>query len=395
MFNKIPGGTEHTLKYGYKVWIPPKPDNTLIHGFSKKTSDQIFERTKLPDFWPERREEEKFQRSVQEQMVIDGRLKKVSHFDPVLNQFRKREWSRRLNGFWFFLNGKATYLTGAHYYYLNWTRWDHKINDGYPVLYYNQIDRFYFRALCETDPVCMGYIILGPRGYGKCLGYNTPVLMYDGTIKMAQDIVDGDVVMGDDSTPRNVSGIVTGVDEMYRVIPKKGETWECNEPHILSLKWLSNIETDILGKRCRKGDVVNISVKDYENLQKRQKGNLFLYNKSGSVSGFDMVAIGRGRYYGFSLDGNHLFCLGDGTVTHNTTEEISCIVERITRWPRKQKSALQSKTEDDAKEVTPAPKVEHSHCNVLVGITWIIWPVIVSAHKPIGVPVLDGFIFIY
>ena len=41
-------------------------------------------------------------------------------------------------------------------------------------------------------------------GGGKCLGYNTPILMFDGSIKMVQDIKTGDKLMGDDSIERNV-----------------------------------------------------------------------------------------------------------------------------------------------------------------------------------------------
>jgi hypothetical protein len=46
-------------------------------------------------------------------------------------------------------------------------------------------------------------------------------------------------------------------------------------------------------------------------------------NKDSSLSGFSIEAIGEGDYYGFSLDGDHLFLLGDLTVTHNTTYVMS------------------------------------------------------------------------
>ena len=38
----------------------------------------------------------------------------------------------------------------------------------------------------------------------RCFGKGTEILMYDGSIKKVEDILVGDVVMGDDSTPRNV-----------------------------------------------------------------------------------------------------------------------------------------------------------------------------------------------
>ena len=76
----------------------------------------------------------------------------------------------------------------------------------------------------------------GPMGTGKCHGIDTPILMYDGSIKMVQDIEVGDVVMGDDSTPRNVLALGRGQDEMYEIKPVKGESYTVNSEHILCLK---------------------------------------------------------------------------------------------------------------------------------------------------------------
>src|SRR6185369_2657710 len=58
-------------------------------------------------------------------------------------------------------------------------------------------------------------LFYGPPGSGKCLGYNTPVNMFDGTIKMVQDINPGDELMGDDSTLRNVLSVCKGKEKMY------------------------------------------------------------------------------------------------------------------------------------------------------------------------------------
>ena len=79
-------------------------------------------------------------------------------------------------------------------------------------------------------------IISAYTGFGKCLGKNTPVLMYDGNIKMVQDIKVGEQIMGDDSSPRNILNICKGKEQMYKIIPNKGESFTCNESHILSLK---------------------------------------------------------------------------------------------------------------------------------------------------------------
>ena len=54
-------------------------------------------------------------------------------------------------------------------------------------------------------------------GGGKCLGYNTPIIMYDGKIKLVQDILVNDQLMGDDSTPRNVLSLAKGQEQMYQI----------------------------------------------------------------------------------------------------------------------------------------------------------------------------------
>lgn len=100
-------------------------------------------------------------------------------------------------------------------------------------------------------------VILGRPGDGKCLGRGTPVLMFDGRIVPVEDIVVGDLLMGPDSMPRTVVSLARGVDEMYEVIPVRGDPYVVNSDHILSLQM----------SRMTKGDedgrIVNISVKDY------------------------------------------------------------------------------------------------------------------------------------
>jgi len=79
-------------------------------------------------------------------------------------------------------------------------------------------------------------LLSGPSGYGKCLGKDTLILLYDGTIKKVQDIKIGDKLMGDDSTPRTVLSTCKGVDTLYEIIPSKGKSYTVNSEHILTLK---------------------------------------------------------------------------------------------------------------------------------------------------------------
>jgi superfamily II DNA or RNA helicase len=106
-----------------------------------------------------------------------------------------------------------------------------------------------------------------PCAYGKCLGIDTEILMYDGTIKKVQDVMQGDLLMGDDSTPRKVLSLARGKEQMYKVETQKGEGYIVNKSHILSLKCATNHS-----KALQKGTVLDISVIDYLKLPKSFHG---------------------------------------------------------------------------------------------------------------------------
>jgi len=112
-------------------------------------------------------------------------------------------------------------------------------------------------------------------GAGKCLGKDTEIIMFDGTIKLVQDIVVGDQIMGDDSTPRNVLSLARGREMMYKVQEKKGNGYIVNKSHILSLRCGTKIN-----KNTPKGKIIDISVKDYLNLPDSYHG------RAGSLYGY-------------------------------------------------------------------------------------------------------------
>ena len=100
-------------------------------------------------------------------------------------------------------------------------------------------------------------IIAARPAMGKCLGIGTKVVMYDGSLKKVEDVKVGDLLMGDDSTPRRVLSIATGEEEMYWIRQNKGIDYRVNKSHILSLKRSRNE-----GKH-KHGDILNISVEEY------------------------------------------------------------------------------------------------------------------------------------
>ncbi len=100
-----------------------------------------------------------------------------------------------------------------------------------------------------------------PTRFGKCFGVDTPVMMFDGTVKRVQDIREGELVMGPDSQPRQVTGCVRGVGPLYQVTPVNGGMpWVCNEDHILHVERTGESGR---GGAARKGRRENITVTEW------------------------------------------------------------------------------------------------------------------------------------
>ncbi len=110
-------------------------------------------------------------------------------------------------------------------------------------------------------------IIAARPAMGKCLGKGTKVLMFDGSLRKVEEVQPGDLLMGDDSTPRRVLSIGRGREKMYWVRQNKGMDYRVNESHLLSLK-RSRTEW-----RHQNGDVLTISVRDYLGKSEKFKSN--------------------------------------------------------------------------------------------------------------------------
>lgn len=145
--------------------------------------------------------------------------------------------------------------------------------------YAENIDKYTMKfGIPELDTklkVRKGHLIglIAPPGVGKCLAFDTEVLMSNGNIKKVQDIKVGDKVMGDDSTPRTVQSLARGRETMYKIHTDDG-SYTVNESHILSLKTTQNIHG------LDKGSVINISVKEYLGMSDHFKRRTMGYRNS-------------------------------------------------------------------------------------------------------------------
>ena len=93
-------------------------------------------------------------------------------------------------------------------------------------------------------------------GHG-CHAKGTIVHVYPYGFKAVEDVEVGDLLMGDDGTPRRVLSLVRGREQMYRIRYHDKTYYDVNESHILSLV--------CTGSKCKfsTGDKLDISVKDY------------------------------------------------------------------------------------------------------------------------------------
>ena len=104
-------------------------------------------------------------------------------------------------------------------------------------------------------------IIASAQGIGKCLGKGTKILMYNGTLKKVENVKVGDLLMGDDSTPRQVLSLGQGREMMYFVKQQRGITYRVNKSHVLSLK--KNIKRGSRGGKGNIGDILNVPLYEF------------------------------------------------------------------------------------------------------------------------------------
>ena len=127
------------------IALPSQPPEEKIEGYGRPNNLQLWERVPMPSEL--------------------SRIKTMDEWSEMPREFRQKfspyieeEFRRRREGFWFFNNGRPTYITGRHYMMLQWT----KIDIGFPNYLAFQREIFLHMAACEADPRCIGQL------YTKC-----------------------------------------------------------------------------------------------------------------------------------------------------------------------------------------------------------------------------------
>ena len=81
-----------------------------------------------------------------------------------LDSYSDQEWDRREDGYWFQNDGVDTYITGSHYFFIQWSKID--TDSGFPE--YRDPNRifYYFWEACKADRRCYGMCYLKNRRSG-------------------------------------------------------------------------------------------------------------------------------------------------------------------------------------------------------------------------------------
>lgn len=161
-----------------------------------------------------------------------------------------------------------------------------------------------------------GYDKNDPRTYTSTMGCHakdTPIVMADGTRKMVQDVKVGDKLMGVSGQTRVVESLIRGNDKLFKVNQSKAKSYIVNEGHVLSLIYLG----EEAYKNIEYGMTVNITVHDFINLSEEMKSKFNGYKEDGTLSHITIEEDEIDDFYGFELDGDRLYLMDDGTVTHN------------------------------------------------------------------------------
>ena len=144
-----------------------------------------------------------------------------------------------------------------------------------PELKYNMFDyqKLGFKYMVDRIEE-FGFVLNADSvGLGKCHGKGTKIMLANGEIRNVEEIQSGDHLMGDDGTPRLVTSLASGKEMIYEVTLDNGDSFTCNESHILSMMIVS--ENGFQG--YENGSVIDIPIKEYLSLSEEDRGLLKAY----------------------------------------------------------------------------------------------------------------------
>lgn len=146
--------------YGTKINLPVKDENTYIENWgTDNPKEQYWKRKELPDYFS----------------LVEYDKDGNAILNPQQREYAVREVDRCRTGFWFMNKGAEVFITGKHYFYLQWWKLE---DDVYAD--YRDTDRRYFTYLNHWENVswCLG-VIRGKKRREGATSQATSNLIYE------------------------------------------------------------------------------------------------------------------------------------------------------------------------------------------------------------------------
>ena len=210
--------------------------------------------------------------------------------------------------------------------------------------------------LLARDTKCCPNCGTGIFKIDGCFAENVAILLYNGDLKMSQDIVVGDILVAPDGSPRSVVDTFSGEDELYEIQQSRVEiidddidrppivdycnklsqddclclreciheyerccTWNENTV-ILPMSYTVNSKHTLLLHSAHNMEI-GITVEEYIDCSPIIKDNWFgVQQISNTCKKFNSICVipkGNGTYYGWRLEENNQFLLFDNTIVRN------------------------------------------------------------------------------
>ena len=130
-----------------KIALPEQPENVFSN--SKKIEEQVWVKAEYP-------------KTLSKIKSVFDWQRYPSSFKEKWYDYIDEEFKRREEGYWFYNKGLATYITGSHYMFLQWSKIDVGAAD------YRESNRLFyiFWEACKADQRCYGICYLKNRRSG-------------------------------------------------------------------------------------------------------------------------------------------------------------------------------------------------------------------------------------
>ncbi len=181
----------------------------------------------------------------------------------------------------------------------------------------------------------------------ECFALDTPILLWNGKIKMAEDIVVGDYLINDNGNASRVRSTCEGFKTMYEIIPKKKNfmSYTVTDNHILTLKvkkhktiklranknytfkWFdknilkykykdfnNNKDLEIFKSSIEDDIIIDITIEKYLSLPKNVQKELYIFKSDGINWEYKEVLLDPyilGMWLGDGMSSGYAFATAD------------------------------------------------------------------------------------